>query len=451
MGALSSNVATLLIIFELYTTFLLLHNHLANADPIASKARETLEIIIGGGIGGGGDTPSDAPPPDDGQNCPPPPPPVSPLTFESKRIELVYPVIQRLKAKITCDPHGITNTWFGPDICNKYLGFRCATVPDYGVKALAGVQFNGYNFGGPDLTLDGFIDELPDLSIFHCNSNNFTGSIPKKISTIRYLFELDLSNNKLQGQFPYEVLGATNLTFLDLRFNSLSGTVPPQVFTLDLDVLFINNNNFVQRLPDNLGELPALYLTLANNKLTGPIPSSIGKASKTLAEVLFLNNQLTGCLPCEIGLLNKATVFDVSRNLLTGPIPLSFACLASMEILNLANNQFFGFIPDPICQLPKLESFDLSYNYFTGVGPECWKLIQRKVLNVNMNCIPGLPNQKSKAECDAFFCKPRSCSNQKSLTWVPCGRKYSQPATSNSQGGRAGSPVSYNALKPHRL
>ncbi|CDO97205.1 unnamed protein product [Coffea canephora] len=446
MGSVSSNVAILLIIFELYTTLLLLHNHLANADPIASKARETLEIIIGGGIGGGGDNPSDAPPPDDGPSCPPP---VSPFTFESKRIEIVYPVIQRLKAKITCDPLGITKSWVGPDICNKYQGFRCATVPDYGVKALADVQFNGYNFSGPDLTLEGFIDELPDLSIFHGNSNKFAGNIPKKLSTIRYLFELDLSNNNFNGQFPYEVLGATKLTFLDLRFNSFSGAVPPQVFTLDLDVLFINNNNFVQRLPDNLGSLPVLFLTLANNKLTGPIPSSIGKASKTLDEVIFLNNQLTGCLPCEIGLLNKATVFDVSRNLLTGPIPWSFACLAKMEILNLAKNQFFGVVPDPICQLPNLESFDLSSNYFTGVGPECWKLIQRKVLDVTMNCIPGLPNQRSKAECDAFFCKPRSCSNQGSLTWVPCSSKYSQPATSTSPGGRAG--ISYKALKPHRL
>lgn len=448
MATLSSHFAILLIIFQSHIT--LLHNHLAEGNPIASKARETLEIIIGGGIGGsGGETPSAAPPPDYNQNCPPPPqPPVSPFSFESKRIEIVYPVIQKLKAKIKRDPCGITKTWVGPDICNKYKGFRCAIVPDYGVQALYSVQFNGYNFDGPDLTLEGFIDELPDLSICHCNSNNFTGTIPKALSTIKYLFELDLSNNKFTGQFPYEVLGATKLTYLDLRFNSFSGKVPPEVFTLDLDALFINNNNFMQRLPDNLGSLPVLYLVLANNKLTGPIPSSIGKSCKTLTEVIFLNNQLTGCLPVEIGLLNRATVVDVSKNLLTGPIPYSFACLANMEILNLANNQFFGFVPDPICQLPNLDSFDLSYNYFTGFGPECWKLIQRKVLDVKMNCIPGLPNQRSKAECAAFFLKSRTCSNHRSLTWFPCSRK-SLPAA-GSQGGRVGLPLSYDALKPHR-
>lgn len=450
MGTISSHVAILLIISHLST--ILLRTHLADGDPVASKARETLEIIIGGGIGGGtgGETPSDAPapPPEDNQNCPPPPPPVSPFVFESKRIEIVYPVIQRLKAKIQCDPHGITDTWVGPDICNKYKGFRCAVIPDYGVKALAGVQFNGFNFGGSDLKLEGFIDELPDLSIFHCNSNNFTGIIPKNLAT-KYLFELDLSNNKFNGQFPYEVLLAKNLTFLDLRFNTFCGTIPPGVFALDLDVLFINNNNFAQRLPDNLGSLPVLYLTLANNRLTGSIPSSIGKASNTLEEVLFLNNQLSGCLPCEIGLLNKTTVFDVSKNLLTGPIPYSFACLASMEILNLSSNQFFGSVPDSVCQLQKLDSFDLSYNYFTWIGPACWKLIQRKVLDVRMNCIPGLPNQRSKAECHAFFWKPKSCINQRSLSWVPCSRK-NQPAT-NSQERRVGLPLSYNALHPHRL
>ncbi|KAL3515303.1 hypothetical protein ACH5RR_022205 [Cinchona calisaya] len=464
MATFSSHVAILLVIFQLFT--ILVHNHLANCDPIAIKARETLEIGIGGGSGGGigigigvgggggGETPSaNAPPPDNyNQNCPPPPPPpVCPFTFESKRIEIVYPVIQKLRAKIKHDPHGITNTWVGPDICNKYKGFNCAIVPDYKVKALYAVQFNGFNFSGPDLTLDGFIDELPDLSIFHSNSNNFTGIIPKKISKIKYLFELDLSNNKFSGTFPYDVLGANNLTFLDLRFNSFYGTIPPQVFTLDLDVLFINNNNFVQCIPDNIGSLPVLFLVLANNKLTGSIPSSIGNASKTLLEVVFLNNQLSGCLPCEIGLLTQLRLFDVSKNQLTGQIPHSFACLARLEILNLANNQFFGSIPDPICQLMHLYRFNLSYNYFTGVGPECWKLIHRKVLDVNMNCIPGLPNQRSKAECEAFLCKPRSCNNQRSLSWVPCSGKNYQPAIGNSQGqGKpAGLPLSYGALKPH--
>lgn len=429
-----------------------MQNCLLLANPIPSQSRETLEIIIGGG--GGSSPPS---PPPDNQDCPPPPPPPCPpppsLLFESKRVEIAYHVIQKFKSKITHDPLGIKNTWVGSDVCNKYKGFHCAIVPDYKVQALAAVDFNQFNFDGSDLTLDGFLDELPDITIFHANTNKFKGTIPKKIANLRYLYELDLSNNDYNGEFPYNIVhGAKNLYFLDLRFNSFSGLVPPQVFLLNLDALFINDNKFIQKLPDNLGSTPVLYLTLANNKFTGQIPRSIGQACKTLREVLFLNNQLSGCLPYEIGLLNKATVFDVSNNQLTGKIPQSFGCLAKMQILNLARNQFYGPVPELVCKLSNLKNLTLTYNYFTEVGPECKKLIQKKVLDVRMNCIPGLPMQRSAGECAAFFCKPRSCPDEKSLGIIPCSiGSFEKNQLDANESVEAQAPTTYSALKPHSL
>ncbi|KAL7156846.1 hypothetical protein ABFS83_02G036500 [Erythranthe nasuta] len=373
------------------------------AHPIIANGREALEIIIGGGGSGS-------------YGSPPAPPP-SYYPFESTRIEIVYPVIQKFKQKITSDPYNITNTWVGPDICNNYKGFFCDTLlGDYNSVALAGVTFNGFNFDGPDLTLAGFIDELPDIIVFHANSNNFKGSFPTNISKIKYLYELDLSNNKYTCEFPHEILGS-QLTFLDLRYNAFSSVVPPQVFTLDVDVLFINNNNFMQRLPDNLGSTPALYVTLANNRFTGPIPTSIGQAGKTLIEIILLNNGLSGCLSCEIGLLEKATVFDASRNYLTGRIPLSFTCLGMIEILDLADNQLYGHVPELVCELPNLVTLSLSYNYFTGIGPKCLELVEKNVLHLRMNCIPGLPDQRTRAQCHAFFSTAKWCPKS---NWIPC-------------------------------
>ncbi|KAI9107735.1 hypothetical protein K1719_021398 [Acacia pycnantha] len=123
-----------------------------------------------------------------------------------------------------------------------------------------------------------------------------------------------------------EVLSNSQLLFLDLRFNSLTGTIPPKLFTMDLDVIFINNK-FSSNLPWDIGNTPARYLTFTNNLFTGQIPKSIGNASNTLTEVLFLGNHFSGCLPYEIGFLKKATVFDVSNNLLTGPISYSILLL----------------------------------------------------------------------------------------------------------------------------
>ncbi|KAL1202853.1 hypothetical protein V5N11_011222 [Cardamine amara subsp. amara] len=408
--------------------------------------RKSLEIIIGGG----GDSPDYNPPPLTPQSCPPPPP--RPLQFSSPLIEKVYPVIKNFQNLIENDPKKILKTWVGTDICakDKYIGLDCAKFPGTNYLALASIQFNNFNLGGRKLRLDNFLNKLEEVTIFHANSNNFLGSVPQ-VSNLKYLFELDLSNNKLSGEFPSSVLKATNLTFLDLRFNSLCGSVPPQVFNLDLDVLFINNNNLVQRLPDNLGSITALYLTFANNRFTGPIPESIGNI-KSLQEVLFLNNKLTGCLPYQIGKLNRATVFDVESNQLTGPIPCSFGCLAKMEQLNLARNNFYGTIPEIVCELSALKNFSLSFNYFTHVGPKCRELIKRKILDVRMNCILDLSNQRTPLECTKFLMHKQICPNSKSLFYVPCGNNpHRIKPDQEGLDGQALPSASYNTLHPDRI
>nr|KYP42569.1 Uncharacterized protein At4g06744 family [Cajanus cajan] len=274
------------------------------------------------------------------------------LNFLDQRVVQVIPIIQTFKNTITLDPLGVTTTWVGPNVCN-YTGFYCGNPPDnLTATTVSSIDFNGFQITAP--TLDGFIDQLPDLALFHANTNNFSGTISPKIANLKFLYELDLSNNFFSGVFPTSILKIPTLSFLDIRYNFFSGTVPPQIFMQTLDVLFINNNNFMLTLPNNLGDTPVVYLTLANNKFTGPIPRSIGKASSTLVEVLLLNNLLTGCLPYEIGFLGNVTLFDAGGNLLTGPIPWSFGCLKKVEQLNLARNFLYGQVPevdlvDPVC------------------------------------------------------------------------------------------------------
>ncbi|KAJ9159511.1 hypothetical protein P3X46_025017 [Hevea brasiliensis] len=434
----------------------LIYEVAGDRDPLIGSQREALEIIIGVG----GYTPAPAPspliPPE--PICPPPPPPSPPPPFAPPpakyppNILRDYKTIQKFKQTITIDPMGVTKSWVGYNVCHKYQGFNCASRPDTGVPSVAAINFNGYNFSGPDFQIQGFVDKLLDLSIFHANSNGFNGNVPNEldVQNINFLFELDLSNNKYTGGFPMSVLGATNLTFLDIRFNSFSGPVPREVFNLDLDVLFLNNNQFNQQLPDNIGSSPAVYLTFANNQFSGTIPSSIGRA-KNLLEVLFLNNFLTGCLPYEIGFSKSLTVFDASCNKLTGPIPQSFACLEQMQFLNLATNEFYGPVPEMVCKLPHMQNLSLSGNYFTEVGPECRKLIQLNRLDVSNNCISDLPNQRSEETCREFFCNPKQCPNEKSLTIVPCSKNYPSATAKFYQRSTfaATPPKSYDALSPH--
>ncbi|CAK9152707.1 unnamed protein product [Ilex paraguariensis] len=388
--------------------------------------REAPHLIIGGVGGGGCNNQYCSTPPLTSQRPPhPPPPPAVPpvpppknLVFVDQRLAVVYPAIQKFKSIITSDPLGITKSWLGSDICN-YKGFYCDTPPDNKTAiALASVDFNGFHLTAP--TLDGFLDQLPDIALFHANSNNFSGTISPKISNLPYLYELDISNNQFSGSFPTAILGMNSLSFLDIRFNFFTGSVPPQLFMKDLDVLFINNNNFMQKLPDNIGSSHILYLTLANNKFFGPIPRSFPKSLSTVSEVLFLNNMLSGCLPYEIGFLKQAAVFDVGNNQLTGPIPFSLGCLENVEVVNFAGNFLFGVVPDVVCALGNLVNLSLSDNYFIQVGPLCRKLILSGVLDVGKNCIPGLPLQRSVAECVAFFAQPINCPFMPTYTFIPC-------------------------------
>ncbi|XP_062097499.1 uncharacterized protein At4g06744-like [Humulus lupulus] len=328
-------------------------------------------------------------------------------------------ITQELKRNITFDPFRYTPTWVGNNYC-LFKGFFCDTVPDLNITGLASIDFNGGRFGGRFLNFYRFIRNLPDIAIFHANSNNFSGIINNGLSQLRYLYELDLSNNKFLGGFPKNVLGAKNLTFVDLRFNTYNGTLSNDLFNFDTDILFINNNGFSQGIPTNLGNTPAIYLTLAGNKLTGTIPTSIGRSWKTLKEVLLLNNRLSGCLPFEIGYLNQTTVFDAGSNLLTGPIPQSFGCLKSMQFLNLAHNQLYGTIPESLCRLPNAYNVTLTYNFFTQMGTRCLRLMRAGRLHVGRNCIMGLPNQKPAAECNRFFSRPRTCSRVSTFSFVPC-------------------------------
>lgn len=340
------------------------------------------------------------------------------LVFADQRLSLVYPIIQNFKNLITSDPLGITKSWVGSDICS-YQGFFCDNPPyNKSAIALASIDFNGFQLAAP--SLNGFLDQLPDIALFHANSNFFTGSISSNIATLPYLYELDISNNLFSGSFPTAILGMTSLSFLDIRFNLFSGSVPPELFTKDLEVLFINNNNFMQKLPENIGNSHILLLTLANNKFFGPIPRGIAKALSSLTEVLFLNNLLSGCLPYELGFLKEAVVLDAGNNRLTGPIPNSLGCLQNVEVLNFAGNLFYGMVPEVVCALGNLANLSLSDNYFIQVGPICRSLIKKGVLDIRKNCIPGLPFQRSIFECVSFFSHPRHCPDLASYAYIPC-------------------------------
>jgi hypothetical protein len=398
--------------------------------------------IGGGGGGGGGSSPASPPPPSSQ---------LRPCDFENERLYRAYLVIQQFRSAVSCDPMDVTRSWSGTDLCG-YKGFYCERPPNETDRTIASVDFNGYMLRAD--SLQGFVNSLPDLALFHANSNDFGGAVPA-LAALPFLYELDLSNNRLApATFPTDVLALTNATFIDIRFNSFYGELPAGVFCRfpRVQAIFVNNNQFSGSLPDNIGQSPVNYLSLANNRFTGEIPKSIARNAGTLLEVLFLNNSLSGCLPYELGLLAKATVIDAGTNRLTGTIPASFACLRKVEQLNLADNLLYGEVPDALCRLAfsHLKNLTLSDNYFTSLGSCCWDLIKEGRLNVDRNCIQWAPNQRSHEECARFLRKPKTCPVN---NYVPCRSKYhssSEPADAVTELDAAAEYKykTYSALHP---
>lgn len=417
--------------FSLFSVFstLLLSLLCFPCNSSSPVLRQALELDLGGGpgvgigigIGGGGEgqPPPSAPLPGTEPYCQPPPPSceLTPGDFPNLLLYQSYTVIQRFKKTISSDPFHITRTWTGADI-SKYRGFFLEPPPRLkNSPAVASIDFNGFLLAAP--TLAGFLDQFPDLALFHANSNSFSGDLPG-LSHLPYLYELDFSNNKFAGEFPSPVLPLFNLAFLDLRYNFFAGLVPPSVFSLPVEVLFLNNNRFSQALPSTVGVGAAAYVTLANNDFTGTIPKSVGATGGGIIEVLFLGNRLSGCLPSEIGNLQKATVFDAGFNKITGQIPLSFGCLSKVEQLNFAGNLLYGEVPAEICRLGnrgRLLNLSLSENYFTSLGNGCSELLRRGILDVRKNCIQGCTGQRPPEECALFLACRKNCP---AVQYVPC-------------------------------
>ncbi|KNE58369.1 hypothetical protein AMAG_03952 [Allomyces macrogynus ATCC 38327] len=100
------------------------------------------------------------------------------------------------------------------------------------------------------------------------------GKSKSPFSSSPNLRELDLSNNGIEGEFPKGVLGKGQLQLLNL-----------------------SNNHLVGHIPESLvSSLPRLrMLDLAQNQLTGPVPSL--RALTSLQSLYLANNQLTNLHP----------------------------------------------------------------------------------------------------------------------------------------------------------
>jgi hypothetical protein len=131
------------------------------------------------------------------------------------------------------------------------------------------------------------------------------------------------------------------------------------------------------------------HISLAYNRLAGPLPPALGDLSQ-LRAVELGSNQLRGPIPAELAKLSELASLYLWDNQLTGPLPLVLENLDKLRSLYLAHNQLSGSIPPEMGGLKSLESLDLSYNQFEGtIPPELGELDNLYLLYLSHNKLSG--------------------------------------------------------------
>ncbi|KAG6692163.1 hypothetical protein I3842_10G099700 [Carya illinoinensis] len=171
---------------------------------------------------------------------------------------------------------------------------------------------------------------------------------------------LFLTGQDLSGVLPTSLLKLPNITMIDLSRNYLTGTIPSEWTSLKLEVLSTSVNKLSGRIPSYLGKITTLkQLSVQNNRFFGTVPPELGKLVNL--EMLILSaNFLTGDLPIDLTYLTNLTELRISSNNFTGRIPDFFSSWINLQILEIQASGLAGPIPPSISSLSNLTELRIS-------------------------------------------------------------------------------------------
>ncbi|GJV19465.1 receptor-like protein 7 [Tanacetum coccineum] len=210
------------------------------------------------------------------------------------------------------------------------------------------------------------------LTTLDLSDNELVGEIPNWIWEVgnEYLRFLNLSHNKFSSlQKPYTI--PSRLETLDLHSNNLQGDIP--IPSRGSYIIDYSNNNFGSSIPFDVGNFlsSAVFFSISNSTLVGPLPQSLCNASNLL--ILDLSrNSLNGKVPvCLIERSKTLRVLNLRRNNLSGNITDVFPDTCELKTLDISGNLMRGILPVSLVKCISLEVLDLGYNSISDTFP-CW-------------------------------------------------------------------------------
>ncbi|KAL0425580.1 UNVERIFIED_CONTAM: DNA damage-repair/toleration protein [Sesamum radiatum] len=213
-----------------------------------------------------------------------------------------------------------------------------------------------------------------------------------------------LANQKLHWTGDWTGLISDSLCLLDqlttlivTDWGSISGEIPPCITSLSRLRFWTSGNRISGGIPTDIGKLSQLVvLNLADNEISGSIPASIVDLS-SLKLLDISNNKLSGEVPSDIGKLKMLSRAIMGGNQLSGSMPTSIAALSRMADLDLSMNQISGSIPEQIGSMPVLSTLILYSNQLSGEIPaSLFSNTGLSHLNLSRNSLEGkLPDSFS--------------------------------------------------------
>ncbi|OJD15798.1 hypothetical protein AJ78_03978 [Emergomyces pasteurianus Ep9510] len=218
---------------------------------------------------------------------------------------------------------------------NEFEALSDTIFPDVDLNTLGmDVDTKGCQFGG--------------LEVLDLHGNMLT-ALPKGLRRLQRLRSINLSHNQLDVEAFEIITEISQLTDLKLANNKLQGSLPPTIGSLSkLEVLDLRDNG-LNELPDTLANLCALrVLNVAENQLTS-IPFEALKALP-LIEVNAQKNRLQGHLiPASVTRFETLQILNVTSNLLES--------LSLVETLELPNLQQLSIDANRVKALPNLSTW----------------------------------------------------------------------------------------------
>ncbi|XP_019190177.1 PREDICTED: probable leucine-rich repeat receptor-like serine/threonine-protein kinase At3g14840 [Ipomoea nil] len=238
-------------------------------------------------------------------------------------------------------------------------------------------------------------------------TNNLTCdcNFPAGICHVRLI---NLRGQDLQGVLPPALVKLPFLKRIDLNRNYLSGTIPPEWASMKLELVSLAVNRLSGPIPKYLGNITTLtYLNLKYNMFSGSVPPELGKLVN-LQNFFLSGNYLTGEFPKELNALTNLIEFRLSSNNFTGKLP-SFQTFKNLQKLEVQASGFEGPIPKNISVSTSFIELRISDLNGGGVSrfptlkhmTNMTKLMLRRC-NISGK-IPDLANMNSLQQLDLSF------------------------------------------------